>query len=320
MKERELFRIAARDLVGLGGVDATATDLTALAEAVLESALEVQEPPLPFAVIAVGRFGGAEMSFASDLDVVFVYDGSTPSDFEEAERVGMSLLRFIGGSTPAARIYAVDADLRPEGRQGPLARSLEGYRSYFERWAKVWERQAMARARFVAGNPDLGQRFLEVVRPFVWAGLSSGDVREIRRMKARIERERIPAGEDPQFHLKLGRGSLSDVEFTAQLLQLQHGIEAPGTMQALARLAAADVLDQSDTEVLAAAYRFCERTRNRWFLVNGEAHDALPQRADQLSKLARSLDTSSVELREQYRRVTRRARAVVERVFYGSAA
>jgi [glutamine synthetase] adenylyltransferase / [glutamine synthetase]-adenylyl-L-tyrosine phosphorylase len=285
---------------------------------VLETVVEVLDPPLPFAVVAVGRFGGGELSFASDLDVVFVYDGTTPTDFEEAERVATTLLRFLGGPTPAARIYAIDADLRPEGRQGPLARSLDGYRTYFERWAQVWERQAMARARVVAGDVELGQRFLDLVHPFVWSGLSAEDVREIRRIKARMERERIPAGEDPQFHLKLGRGSLSDVEFTAQLLQLQHGIDAPGTMQALARLSAAGVLDPDDTDVLAAAYRFCERTRNRWFLVNGEPHDALPQRADQLSRLARSLDTTAVSLREEYRRVTRRARVLVERLFYGS--
>ena len=139
-------------------------------------------------------------------------------------------------------------------------------------------------------------------------------------MKARIERERLPAGHDPQFNMKLGRGSLSDVEFCAQLLQLEHSIRSPGTMSALRELMAAGVLSAGDGEVLTDAYRFCERTRNRLFLVRGHPGDALPTRPEHLTRLARSLGTGSEELREQYRRVTRRSRAVVERVFYGKSA
>ena len=135
-------------------------------------------------------------------------------------------------------------------------------------------------------------------------------------MKARIERERIPPDEDPQFHLKLGPGSLSDVEWTAQLLQLRHGVAAQGTMAAIGALVAAGALAEDDADVLSEAYRFCERTRNRWFLVKGGPGDALPTEADQLSHLARSLGVSGAELREQYRRVTRRSRAAVERIFY----
>jgi [glutamine synthetase] adenylyltransferase / [glutamine synthetase]-adenylyl-L-tyrosine phosphorylase len=318
-KEREVLRIASRDLLDLAGVDATAADLTALGEAVLQSAVEALDPQVPVAVIAMGRFGGAELSYGSDLDLVLAFDGTGSAAVEEAERFATALLRFVGGTTPSGRIYEVDADLRPEGRQGPLARSLEGFATYFGRWAQAWERQAMLRARPVAGDPELGRRFMELIGPHVLRDeLPAADVREIRRIKARVERERIPAGEDPQFHLKLGKGSLSDVEFCVQLLQLQHGVAAQGTMQALARLAAADVLDPADTEVLADAYRFCERTRNRWFLIKGGPGDSLPGQPDQLRRLARSLDTTPVELREQYRRVTRRARLVFERRFYGS--
>ena len=136
-------------------------------------------------------------------------------------------------------------------------------------------------------------------------------------MKARIEAERIPPGEDPDFHLKLGRGSLSDVEFTAQLLQLQHGVRATGTLDALRALREGDVLAPDDAEVLADAYEFCERVRNRWYLVNSGPGDALPTQPESLLWLARSLDTTPGELRDHYRRVTRRARRVVERVFYG---
>jgi glutamate-ammonia-ligase adenylyltransferase len=320
-RQREELRIAARDVLGLDGEDdavaLTGSQLTGLAQASVSAALEAVAPPLPFAVVAMGRFGGAELSYASDLDVLFVYDGSTAADFGAAEETAESLLQFLAGQTPTPRIYAVDLGLRPEGKQGPLARSLEGYRTYYDRWALMWERQALLRARPVAGDADVGRRFMALIEPHVWRPLTDEDVRDVRRMKARIERERLPAGDDPQFHLKLGRGSLSDVEFTAQLLQLQHGVRATGTMEALDALAAVGALEPEDHATLAAAYRFCERTRNRWYLVKGSPGDALPTQGDQLAKLARSLETTGGELREQYRRVTRRARQVVERLFYG---
>ncbi|MGH9224935.1 MAG: bifunctional [glutamine synthetase] adenylyltransferase/[glutamine synthetase]-adenylyl-L-tyrosine phosphorylase [Acidimicrobiales bacterium] len=326
-RRREELRIAAADVLGLAAatdpsgdeaVVATARQLTGLAEASLEAALAAIGCPLPFAVIAMGRFGGAELSYASDLDVLFAYDGSTPEDFAAAEKTGESLLRFIAGSTPATQVYPLDLDLRPEGKDGPLARSLDGYRKYYERWAQTWELQSLTRARVVAGDRDLARRFLELVEPHVWREpLPEADIREIRRMKARVERERIPPGEDPQFHLKLGRGSLSDVEWTAQLLQLQHGVRETSTMAALDALAGAGLLDAEDHDILAEAYRFCERTRNRWFLIKGAPDDSLPRQPDQLGRLARSLDTDPTELRENYRRVTRRARRVVERLFYG---
>ena len=320
LKRGEELRVMARDVIGLDDVDATARNLTRLAESVVGAALEVVDPQVPMAVVAMGRFGGAEPAYASDLDILLVYDGSTPEDFAAADTAAEALLRLLGGDTPAAGIYVVDADLRPEGKQGPLARSLDGYRAYYERWAQTWERQALVRARPVAGDPSVAAAFTAVVEEFVWGQpFTEEHAREVRRMKARIERERLPAGDDPQFHLKLGRGSLSDVEWTAQLLQLQHGVRSQGTMAALRALEDADALDPADEQALADAYRFCERTRNRWYLVKGSHGDALPVRKEQLDRLARSLDCTAVELREEYRRVTRRARAVTERLFYGRA-
>jgi len=318
-KDRHLFGIAARDVVGDADVDVVGADLTSLAEASLDTALAALEPQVPFAVLGLGRFGGAELSYASDLDVVFVYEGEGVAATEEARRVANSLLRFVGGTTPADRIFEMDTDLRPEGKNGPPARSFDGYVAYWTDYALIWERQAMSRARAVAGDRALGQRLLDALTPFVWDdGLTTDAVREIRRMKARIERERIPTGEDPQFHLKLGRGSLSDVEWTAQLLQLRHGIRATGTVQALEALTDAGALDRDDGTTLLEAYRFCERVRNRWYLVNSGPAESLPTQPEQLLWLARSLDTTAAELRDSYRRVTRRARRVVDRVFYGS--
>ena len=230
----------------------------------------------------------------------------------------MSLRRFVDGPTPVERIWDVDLDLRPEGKQGPVARSIEGYATYFDRWALMWERQAMARARPVAGDSDVAARFMALLDDFVWEPrLSNDDVREIRRMKARIERERIPIGQDPAFHLKLGRGSLSDVEWTAQLLQLMWTVPEPSTLRALERLVRQGLLDPADAAVLTEAYRFCEATRNRLYLVRSRPSPSLPEDPNEMMWLARSLGTTPSELREHYRRVTRRARAVMERRFYG---
>jgi [glutamine synthetase] adenylyltransferase / [glutamine synthetase]-adenylyl-L-tyrosine phosphorylase len=315
--ERHQAGVTARDLLGLADEQVVGANLAAIAEAVLEVSLASLEPRLPFAVVGLGRLGGAALSYASDLDVVFVYDGEGAADAAEAARVAQGLLRAVGGPAGTG-IWELDVDLRPEGKQGPTARSLAGFEAYFQRWALVWERQAFSRARFVAGDATLGDRLLGALEPHVWGmGLSDEDVREIRRLKARVERERIPANEDPQFHLKLGRGSLSDIEFTAQLLQLRHGVRAPATLTALDRLEAAGHLATGDASVLREAYRFCEATRNRLFLVNSAPGNSLPTQPEQLAWLARSLGTNPAELREHYRRVTRRSRRVVERVFYG---
>jgi glutamate-ammonia-ligase adenylyltransferase len=317
-KDRHLLGVIGRDVLHESPVSEVGAGVSAIAEASLEAALGAFESPLPLAAIALGRFGGAELSYASDLDVVFVYEGTTPTDFEEATRLVMGLRRFVAGATPAERIWTIDLDLRPEGKQGPVARSIEAYATYLRRWAHVWERQAMLRARPVAGNRDVAERFMASLDEFVWEpGVSDDDEREIRRTKARIEHERIPPGEDPAFHLKLGRGSLSDVEWTVQLLQLRTATRSPSTMRAIDALVGEGVLAPGDAHDLAAAYRFCEVTRNRLCLVAGTPFDALPPQGSTLLRcLARSLETTPSDLREDYRRVTRRARRVVDRLFY----
>jgi glutamate-ammonia-ligase adenylyltransferase len=324
-KQGELLRIAARDLLGLAPLDVTARELADLAEACVEAAVRALEPSIPFAVIGMGRLGGHELSYASDIDVLFVYDGETPAEFDTAERTATMLVQEIGATTAEGQTFRIDVNLRPEGKRGALARSLDAYLLYYERDALTWERQALLRARPVAGDPDVAAAFMALVEPVLWdAPFTDDDAREIRRIKARVERERMPVREDPQFHLKLGKGALTDVEFTVQLLQLEYGarhpeVRDPSTLRALGRLAEVGAIAADDAELLADSYRFCERARNACYLVTGRPGDALPGGGDGL-RVARLLGyehAPEAELRDDYRRVTRRARRVVERVFYG---
>jgi len=338
----EVLRAQARDVLGLAELPETARSLTTLAEAALDASLRALAPepltgglgpsgpsgasgvePAPvqgIAIVAMGRFGGGELAYASDLDVMVVFDDASTSP-QSAEHVALALLQLVGGDTPVHRLYDLDMSLRPEGRGGPLARSLKAFAGYYDRWAQVWERQALTRARFVAGDPDVAGAFAAIAESFVWdRPLSEDDVTELRRMKARVERERVPAGEDPEFHLKLGPGSLSDVEWTVQLLQLRNHVKAEGTLDALASLVAAGAIDAADAGALGEAYRFCEVARNRIYLVRGLPGDSLPPPGRNLTMLAMSMGTTAPELRDRYRRLTRRARLVTEHLFYGSSA
>lgn len=314
--QRHLLGVAARDVLGHATVDVVGRDLTALAEASIEAAVQTLSPGVPFAVVALGRLGGGELGYPSDLDIAFVHAGSSAAEAEEAARVAGGVMRLLGGATPAERIWTVDATLRPEGRNGPLTRSIESWQAYLDRWASTWERQAYLRLRVVAGDPDLGAALARAVDEAIWARpFTEEDAREVRRMKARIDRERAGPADDPEFDLKLGRGSLSDVEFTVQLLQLRHGVRGTATRDALGALVDAGHLPHDEAVTLEEAYRFCERTRNRRFLVVGPG-DSLPIRPEQLIPLARSLGHTVTGLRAEYRQLTRRARRVVERRFY----
>lgn len=326
LKRRELLRIASRDLLGFASVETVGRELAALADTTMDAALSGLEPKVPMAVIGMGRLGGKALSYASDVDVLFVFEGEGSGAFESAERTAHELIREVGSSTAEGELFEIDARLRPEGKKGAMARSLEGYRRYYERWAETWEFFALTKARFVAGDPILGHRFLALADPFVYRDPLPGEwVREIRRMKARIESERIPTGDDPQFHLKLGSGTLSDVEFTTQLLQLGHGgahegIRGTETVGTIERLVEAGLLGPDDGTALVDAYRLCERARNYRFLHTGRADDSLPSDPSEATHLARMLgyaDRPVTSMRDDYRRLTRRCRRVVERVFYG---
>ena len=320
---RRKLRIAARDILGEGSTPETLTALTDSADAAVTGALHIvtEGDPHGFAVVAMGKWGGSELSYGSDLDVMYVFEPEPERD--RALRTATELARVLTEPSRHGEAYMLDAEIRPEGRRGPLARSIDSYRRYYEEWAEPWEILALVRARPAAGDEKVAAAFRAVIEPVVWhENVSESFVRSIRDIKARVESERIPPGEDPDYHLKLGKGSLSDIEFLTQLLQIQHGFEeaalrVPGTLDALARLRDLDLLTRAEEETLRDSYIFCTRVRLRLHLQAGRASDSLPTDPDELIRLASSLGyPRASELRDQYRRVTRRARQVFEKRFY----
>ena len=338
---RRLLWIAVRDLLGQASMPEVGRDLADTADAAAAAALTAVEQevrrsptftdlgPVPFTVIAMGKWGGQELNYSSDIDMLFVYDPPPDVDPEQARqyanKTATEFMAALGKVTPDGAAFRVDADLRPEGKNGPLARSLDGYAGYYEKWAQTWEFQSLIKARPAAGDPQLGQRFTQLITPHVYPDTLNPDaIRSIRTMKARIERERLGPGEDPDFHLKLGKGSMNDIEFLIQLQQMRFGSEIPdlrvsGTEAALEVLMAAGHLTSGAAADLRAAYRFCGTLRNRLFLQYGRPVDSLPTDQEELTRLALSLgrlDAPRSSVREEYRRLTRRARRLVEQTFY----
>lgn len=346
-KRFELLRLVVRDLVDGTNVAGVGEELTALGEACLEGALsdelrrrardagmdDAEQLPVRLAVIGMGKFGGSELHYASDLDVLFVHEAVASEagvDEREAHRLAVdiagSVVRSLSAITTEGTAFEVDADLRPEGRSGPLSRSLASYRSYWERWSEPWERQALLKARAVAGDEDLAARFVQAARevayPATWDDRDDG---RIRRMKARLERERIPRRVDATRHLKLGPGGLADVEWTVQLLQLRHGHDSTAargaqTLQLLDALQDADLLGHRDAAWLREGYRFLWQLRNRRYLLRHRDVDVLPTSTPALEMLARAMGYSRggwQELEEDRLRHARHVRRVCERVFYG---
>jgi [glutamine synthetase] adenylyltransferase / [glutamine synthetase]-adenylyl-L-tyrosine phosphorylase len=353
LRRHELLRVACADLLGRLDVVRLGRALTDIAVATLQAGLDVAlrayaleagtdvaDVPMDLAVIGMGRLGGGEMGFGSDADVLFVHrpkavegggaGGGAADDAKAtaaANAVAHTLRRLLSEPAPDPA-FEIDADLRPEGRQGALVRSLSAFREYYERWVSVWEVQALLRAVPVAGDEQLGADFVALIDPIRYPveGLTAEQVAEIRRIKARVERERLPRGADPATHTKLGRGGLSDVEWTVQLLQLEHAAEVPAlrtasTVDGLAALGDAELLDPEQIEALQAAWDLATRSRNAIFLVRGRPSDQLPRPGAELVGVARACgygpDLDAGQFVEDYRRTTRRARAVVDQVFYG---
>jgi glutamate-ammonia-ligase adenylyltransferase len=340
VRRRELLRIACGDLVAGTDVAVVGQGLSRLTDATLQATLDIatesvrrqrglDAPASRIAVIAMGRYGGFELSYGSDADVMFVHQ---PADGVEAQAASSYATAVVAEvrrllSLPASDPpLEVDADLRPEGKNGPMVRTVESYAAYYAKWSHVWEFQALLRADAVAGDPDLRARFTELIDPlrFPADGIPEAAVVEVRRIKARVDDERLPRGADRHTHLKLGRGGLADVEWTVQLLQMRHagtveGLRTPQTLPALQAAVDADLVSADDAETLAEAWRLVSRVRNAVTLVRGRPSDQLPRDARERAAVAQVLgypQGASDQMVNDYLRTTRRAHAVVERVFW----
>ncbi|HEX3780201.1 MAG TPA: bifunctional [glutamine synthetase] adenylyltransferase/[glutamine synthetase]-adenylyl-L-tyrosine phosphorylase [Pseudonocardiaceae bacterium] len=341
LRRHELLRVASADVLGMLDVPTVCLALSSVAGSVLAAALSAvlrakisagdgSEPPAKIAVIGMGRLGGAELSYGSDADVLFVCEPNPGVAESVAVHWAGSVaeaFRTALGSPNQDPPLLVDADLRPEGRQGPLVRTLDSYLAYYAKWSHVWESQALLRARPVAGDTGLGARFIAAIDPVRYpeGGLDAAQVREIRRIKARVESERLPRGADPSTHMKLGRGGLADIEWTIQLLQLRYGHEIPAlrttsTVDGIRAVRDARLLTEDDAVELLGGWLLATKARNATMLVRGKASDQLPSTMRELAAVAGLVSgrpgADPGEFLDAYRRTTRRARAVVERVFY----
>ncbi len=340
VRRRELVRAAAANVLGIVDSVSAARAVTLAADIVVQGALRIAchevalrngQSQLPFdmAVVAMGRYGGMEMGYVSDADVMYVYEPHQGADEDDCHRAARkvaeecALLLQRPLSQPP---LAVDADLRPEGRSGPLARSLESFREYYARWSEPWEAQALLRCRTVAGNEGLREKFVSLIDGVRYPTHVTDDALDhMRRLKARMESERLPRGVDPRRHLKLGPGGLSDVEWVVQLVQLRHAHEVPSlrtsvTLEALHAAVEADLVDASDAATLEAAWRAATELRGAIALRGRPAHavDVMPTAAHELRALAAIVGQGRTgeEEDDNWARLARRCRRVMERLFY----
>ncbi|HZB30135.1 MAG TPA: bifunctional glutamine-synthetase adenylyltransferase/deadenyltransferase, partial [Streptosporangiaceae bacterium] len=273
---RHLLHLAGRDLTGVAAVDDVAEELAELAAATLEAGLAIARAGVPdagscrLAVIGMGKCGGSELNYASDVDVIFVAEPvpGHPEDvaLRAATRLASGLLRACSASTIEGALWQVDAALRPEGKAGPLVRTLASHQAYYGRWAKTWEFQALLKARPVAGDRALGQAYIDALGPMVWRAAEGEDfVEDVQAMRRRVEDHLRQSADTAERELKLGPGGLRDVEFAVQLLQLVHGrvdesLRSPTTLVALDALSAGGYVGRDDAAALMSAYRFLRRT------------------------------------------------------------
>ena len=347
---RRLLHLAARDLTGVATVDVVGEELADIAAAVLEAALAVARAELPpgaapcrLAVVAMGKCGGRELNYASDVDVIFVAEPVKDEDetaaLGTASRLAAGLIGVCARSTPEGSIFPVDPNLRPEGRAGPLVRSLTSHLAYYERWAKTWEFQALLKARPVAGDMTLGQAYANTLGPLVWqAARREHFVEDVQAMRRRVEQS-LPARQAGR-ELKLGPGGLRDIEFAVQLLQLVHGrtdetLRSPATLPALAALAVGGYVGRADAEELGAAYRFLRRTEHLLQLGRLSRTHTLPEDPVVLRRLGRAMrfndgpnepwfqasvtgirSDPAVDFDEEWRRHARQVRRLHEKLFY----
>lgn len=301
LKNEEILRIGLADIAGDLDTDAVCEQLTHLADvgvartlALVRTSLERRLGRLaPMVVLGLGKLGGRELGYASDLDLVFVYAGDLEYH-ESMTKLAQRLVNALAAHLEDGRLYEVDTRLRPSGQKGTLVSSLEAWRRYHTEAARLWERQALIKARAVAGDELLGRTVELEAQRFVYEhGASDGRAvaEEIIQMRERMEKE-LAREYLGSYDIKTGRGGLVDVEFAAQYLQLVHGPRHPelrvrGTVEALDRAAALGILDEETHTTLTGGYRFLRRIEHRMRIVHDRPIHELPTQPEELEKLAR---------------------------------
>ena len=326
VRRRETLRIAISAVLGVTNLTQIMNGLTGISDSYLRSMLSIAKlkvnTDLDFGIVAMGRLGGSEIGFGSDADAMFVYRSTDTIAQTTSEAVAKELQILVKDSLLE---FELDLDLRPEGKSGPVVKSLDAYRGYYEKWADLWEFQALLRARIISGSDELQSEFTALIDTYRYEReFSAADLVEIKRIKARVESERLPMGADPARHLKLGRGSLSDVEWLVQLVQMRSAGQNPqlrvlSTVKALDELGQLGLMSGSEQNRLMVAWTLSSRIRSAIVLALDKRVEIVPEDIRQLESIARILEYpegSGSELEEDYLAATRKARLVFEKLFY----
>ncbi|MFQ5464520.1 MAG: bifunctional [glutamate--ammonia ligase]-adenylyl-L-tyrosine phosphorylase/[glutamate--ammonia-ligase] adenylyltransferase [Thermodesulfobacteriota bacterium] len=360
-RNREVLRIGARDLLGMADLAGTTAELSALASVCLDAAVrfasslmrEAHGAPVgeddkgrgkeaEFTVLGLGKLGGWELNFSSDIDIIYVYSTgageSTGVEGDEGSRIGLHayfvklaamVTKLISAVTADGFVFRVDLDLRPEGPNGPMANSLSAMESYYESWGQPWERAAFIKARPVAGSRELAGEFLDMIRPFVFRRhLDFTAIEEIKSMKEKINLSLLRRAPD-RVDVKLGRGGIREVEFVCQALQLIYGGKDPdlrerSTLRTIEGLGAKGLLEGETAAALTRGYTFLRNLEHRIQIVDGRQTQAVPARPAELRRLARMMGLSRTDGREgegfldEYRKVTGAVHGAFRALFYGA--
>ncbi|HOW66307.1 MAG TPA: hypothetical protein P5186_23650 [Candidatus Paceibacterota bacterium] len=350
-RQREMFRIAARDLNRLGAVEEHILEISNVADICLDGVLTVQRhrlearlgrpyhrdadgawQPTQFSIIGLGKLGGQELNYSSDVDVIFLYDdeghvfkqppgktdaGQGMSSHQFFARLAESVINEVSRVTQEGRLFRIDLRLRPEGKAGPLVRSLASYENYYAQWGQIWERMMLIKARGVAGDPSLAGEFLEMTQPFRYPrSLGERALREVAAMKQRIEQEVIREGEEDR-NIKLSRGGIREIEFSVQVLQILHGGRIPflqerRTLAALAKLVEYNLMSEQEGRRLGEAYRFLRELEHRLQMEANLQTHTLPSNDAAIKRLARLMEFRQVP---KFQEALERHRGLVREVF-----
>jgi [glutamine synthetase] adenylyltransferase / [glutamine synthetase]-adenylyl-L-tyrosine phosphorylase len=313
-KGREMVRIALREIADVAPLEETTGELSQIAEICIRRVFDYWNkelrqrygsPDAEFVILALGKLGGNELNHSSDVDLVFLYShegqlSSRLSHHEFFNRLGKQILETFSRRDSAGSLFRVDLRLRPEGTAGPLARSLESMENYYGGFGETWERLALIKARGIAGSQELAYEFLRQHQPFIYPKSPTPDLlEEIANIKRRIERD-VVGSDNLQRDIKLGRGGIREIEFVVQTLQFIHGarqtfLQEPSTLKALRGLAQLELVPHSEIRDLDRAYRFLRSTEHRLQIEAEQQIHTLPQKPEELRRLAVSLGFPSTE-------------------------